>query len=62
VFERATAAARDARWIVEERSHAYTFHADPGFSFGKDVRICLLPKWHERSTMSWPNRVRVWQS
>jgi hypothetical protein len=31
----AAAAARDARRIVEERNHAYTFHADPGFSFGE---------------------------
>ncbi|MCB9596987.1 MAG: hypothetical protein H6719_29965 [Sandaracinaceae bacterium] len=28
-------AAREARRIVEERNHAYTFHADPGFSFGE---------------------------
>jgi hypothetical protein len=31
----AEAAARDARRIVDERNHAYTFHADPGFSFGE---------------------------
>jgi len=31
----AQAAARDARRIVDERNHAYTFHADPGFSFGE---------------------------
>lgn len=31
----ATAAARAARRIVEQRNHAYTFHADPGFSFGE---------------------------
>ncbi len=31
----AEAAARDARRIVTERNHAYTFHADPGFSFGE---------------------------
>jgi len=31
----AQAAARDARRIVHERNHAYTFHADPGFSFGE---------------------------
>ncbi|HVJ15360.1 MAG TPA: hypothetical protein VM686_07965 [Polyangiaceae bacterium] len=31
----AEAAARDARRLVEERNHAYTFHADPGFSFGE---------------------------
>ncbi len=28
-------AARKARRIVDERNHAYTFHADPGFSFGE---------------------------
>ena len=33
--ESAAAAARDARRIVEERNHAYTFHADPKFSFGE---------------------------
>jgi len=33
--ETAQAAAREARRIVEERNHAYTFHADPGFSFGE---------------------------
>jgi hypothetical protein len=31
----ADAAARDAQRIVSERNHAYTFHADPGFSFGE---------------------------
>lgn len=31
----AEGAARDARRIVDERNHAYTFHADPGFSFGE---------------------------
>ena len=31
----AAAAAADARRIVGERNHAYTFHADPGFSFGE---------------------------
>jgi len=31
----AEAAARDARRIVDERNHAFTFHADPGFSFGE---------------------------
>jgi hypothetical protein len=31
----ADAAAKDARRIVGERNHAYTFHADPGFSFGE---------------------------
>jgi hypothetical protein len=31
----AEAAAKDARRIVGERNHAYTFHADPGFSFGE---------------------------
>jgi hypothetical protein len=31
----AEAAARDARRIINERNHAYTFHADPGFSFGE---------------------------
>jgi hypothetical protein len=31
----AEAAARDARRLVDERNHAYTFHADPGFSFGE---------------------------
>lgn len=33
--QRAAAAARAARKIVDERNHAYTFHADPGFSFGE---------------------------
>jgi len=31
----AEAAAKDARRIVRDRNHAYTFHADPGFSFGE---------------------------
>ncbi len=31
----AEAAARDARRLVNDRNHAYTFHADPGFSFGE---------------------------
>ena len=32
---RAEGAARAARSIVRERNRAYTFHADPGFSFGE---------------------------
>jgi hypothetical protein len=32
---RADAAARAARKIVDDRNHAYTFHTDPGFSFGE---------------------------
>ena len=28
-------AAQEARRIVDERNHAYTFHSDPGFSFGE---------------------------
>ena len=31
----ASAAAKEARGIVTNRNHAYTFHADPGFSFGE---------------------------
>ncbi|MBK9029890.1 MAG: hypothetical protein IPL61_00875 [Myxococcales bacterium] len=31
----AAADARDARRLIDERNHAYTFHADPGFSFGE---------------------------
>ncbi len=31
----AAAAAAAARQLVEDRNHAYTFHADPGFSFGE---------------------------
>ena len=31
----AEAEARDAHRLVIERNHAYTFHADPGFSFGE---------------------------
>jgi hypothetical protein len=31
----ASAAAKEARGIVENRNNAYTFHADPGFSFGE---------------------------
>lgn len=31
----ADAAAREARRLLDERNHAYTFHADPGFSFGE---------------------------
>jgi hypothetical protein len=32
---RAGAAARSARKVVQDRNHAYTFHADGGFSFGE---------------------------
>jgi hypothetical protein len=35
VARAAQAAARDARRLVDERNHAYTFHADPSFSFGE---------------------------
>lgn len=31
----AQAAAIEARHILKNRNHAYTFHADPGFSFGE---------------------------
>ncbi|MGH7438366.1 MAG: hypothetical protein ACRENE_22000, partial [Polyangiaceae bacterium] len=32
---RADAAACAARRIIDDRNHAYTFHTDPGFSFGE---------------------------
>lgn len=35
IAQRAEVAAKAARTIVTERNHAYTFHADPGFSFGE---------------------------
>ncbi|MCP3176973.1 hypothetical protein MJO47_07630 [Desulfuromonas sp. KJ2020] len=35
IAHRAEAAAKAARNIVIERNRAYTFHADPGFSFGE---------------------------
>jgi len=35
VAHRAEVAAQAARQIVNERNRAYTFHADPGFSFGE---------------------------
>ena len=35
IAEWAGRAARAARRFVDERNHAYTFHADPGFSFGE---------------------------
>jgi hypothetical protein len=31
----AESAAAEARALIDERNHAYTFHADPGFSFGE---------------------------
>jgi len=31
----AEAAAKQARRVVDERNHAYTFHTDPSFSFGE---------------------------
>lgn len=31
----AASAAQDARRMIDERNHAYTFHADPKFSFGE---------------------------
>jgi hypothetical protein len=31
----AQAAAKEARRLVDERNHAYTFHAEPSFSFGE---------------------------
>jgi hypothetical protein len=31
----AEAAAAEARRLIDERNHAYTFHADPSFSFGE---------------------------
>ena len=35
IAHRAEASAKAARQIVMERNRAYTFHADPGFSFGE---------------------------
>ena len=35
IAHRADIARKDARNIVKERNCAYTFHADPGFSFGE---------------------------
>ncbi len=35
IARRAEVAAKSARKIILERNRAYTFHADPGFSFGE---------------------------
>ena len=35
----AEVAAREARQIVDDRNHAYTFHTDPGFSFGEGWHV-----------------------
>lgn len=35
MVRRAMAAGAQARTLLEARNHAYTFHADPGFSFGE---------------------------
>lgn len=35
IAETAGRAAQKARAVIRERNHAYTFHADPGFSFGE---------------------------
>jgi hypothetical protein len=35
VARAAESAARAARRLIVERNHSYTFHADPGFSFGE---------------------------
>lgn len=51
----AETAASEARRLIDERNHAYTFHADPGFSFGEgwylaaaavldDVQIQIEPE------------------
>lgn len=37
--ERAQEAARNARKIVEQRNHAYTFHTDSAFSFGEGWHV-----------------------
>jgi hypothetical protein len=46
VARAAEAAAAEARRLLDERNHAYTFHADPGFSFGEGWYLAAAALLH----------------
>lgn len=58
----AEAAARDARRIVDERNHAYTFHADPSFSFGEGWYLAAAAKVAAVAIQIEPNKPQTAQA
>ena len=58
----AEAAARDARRIVNERNHAYTFHSDPGFSFGEGWYVAAAAVLAEVAIQIEPGRPQTTQA
>ena len=58
----AQAAARAARRIVDERNHAYTFHADPGFSFGEGWYLAAAATLSELRVQIEPDQAQTHQA
>ena len=59
--EQARAAASEARRIVDERNHAYTFHADPAFSFGEGWYVAAAAILAEVSVQIEPDQPQTAQ-
>ncbi|MDE0887147.1 MAG: hypothetical protein OSB70_16620 [Myxococcota bacterium] len=55
-------AAREARRIVDERNHAYTFHTDPGFSFGEGWYLAAAAVLADVAIQIEPNMLQTAQA
>ena len=62
VARSAEAAAMDARRIVDQRNHAYTFHASPGFSFGEGWYVAAAATVAEVSIQVEPGKPQTAQA
>jgi hypothetical protein len=58
----AETAARSARQIVDERNYAYTFHTDPGFSFGEGWYLAAAAVLAGVSIQIKPDTAQAWQA
>lgn len=58
----ARVAARDARRIVHERNHAYTFHTDPAFSFGEGWYLAAAGLLHGVAIQIEPGKAQAAQA
>ncbi len=58
----AKAAASEARRLVDERNHAYTFHADPSFSFGEGWYVTAAAVLHGVSIQIEPDKPQSTQA
>ena len=62
VARTARAAARAARKVVDERNDAYTFHTDPGFSFGEGWYLSAAAALSDVAIQIEPDKAQMHQA